>query len=457
METDTAARELNFAERIIDMSAELAAPVRVAYAPKLFWDLVTTPPQERTRRKAVEVGVVAGSDVWDGLVKRLLHTESKAGGRRDELADKILSGAGILALAYTGEIPASYAYLNVGRDLFMTVGRSWVSRHDQDADVSAGSLGKATTLIKNNLWVTASSSKAMNRDGLRRRAAMATAMSLTSGADYAIDYFENREKPPATEETTTRNSLLRKVFAGRIDKLVSTIDEKWPDVQPDHLTDLGKWLVIGGYALALAFPDHSTLPVVLTSAGGVFDGLDGSLDQTKRARTGAAPSDEGMLKDVETDKIVEIISFGALSLIARLWRGNQVAADNYAVATMTAVLPALIRAQAETRGLVVAEGGIGTRVGRAILGGVGLGFNKRQGASDIVSATVLANNLITAKERWAVIKDGDQAPHYKGKTDDPEFMRKARVRRKALLKLAAVGAVAGTGLLLIKPKQAQQA
>jgi hypothetical protein len=108
--------------------------------------------------------------------------------------------------------------------------------------------------------------------------------------------------------------------------------------------------------------------------GSLFDSIDGGLERQKHVERDAESAIEGMLNDTKTDKIEEIVTFGTLSYIARQ-RGNNFAANCYAFATMTTVLPSLFRAEAESRGLIVAESGIGTRVGRGILGGVGIAFN----------------------------------------------------------------------------------
>jgi hypothetical protein len=159
-----------------------------------------------------------------------------------------------------------------------------------------------------------------------------------------------------------------------------------------------------------------------------------------------------MLKDTRTDKFEELYTFGILSCIARR-RGNNFAANCYAVATMTTVLPSLFRAEAESQGFIVAEGGIGTRQGRGILGGVGIGLNKQQITSNIVSAAVAVNNIITTKDRREVVQYGSKASQFRGTVIDLDFLKAAKVRKEKLIPYAITGIAIGAALLVINPKK----
>lgn len=282
-------------------------------------------------------------------------------------------------------------------------------------------------------------------DRIRHGASIGTALSLTSAFDYLVSYTGIGQKTPE-EDVTTRNSAARRAASSPIDKLVTVIDEKMPFITPDHLTEAGKALVLGAAVLAVKRPDKPALPTAMYTIGSLLDTLDGALARKKGANEDGSTTVDGMLKDVRSDKIQEIITFGALSMIARR-RGNNVAADNYAAAAMSAVLPALSRAHAESNGFIVAEGGIGTRVGRGILGGVGMGFNKHRDTSDILSAVVATNNIITTDGRRQVAKRGEAASNYKGVNTSGKFMHEARIKRKALMPLAAAGLVVGVALL----------
>ncbi|HVX57679.1 MAG TPA: hypothetical protein VHA37_08170, partial [Candidatus Saccharimonadales bacterium] len=156
----------------------------------------------------------------------------------------------------------------------------------------------------------------------------------------------------------------------------------------------------------------------------------------------------GMLEDVEADLEQQIVTFAALSLIA-LRRRNKVAATNYALAAMTTPLSALMRADAEGQGYLVAEGGMGTRLGRGILGGVGMALNKNRDISDIVSAMVVAGNVNTVLERRDVVQNGQDSECCVGVNDDPTFKREAETRAETIVPYAKRGLVVGAGLLAL--------
>jgi phosphatidylglycerophosphate synthase len=262
----------------------------------------------------------------------------------------------------------------------------------------------------------------------------------------------NNETPP--EAATTRNSLGRRLIAKPVGKFVTYLADTFPELQPDDLTDWGEYMVIGADVLALKFPDHPIWPTVLFTIGSLFDSADGALDREIRSRDGSSPTIEGEINDAKADKLEEIFTFAALSLIARK-RGNNFASKFYALATMTSVMTAVYRADAESHGFIVAEGGVGTRQGRGILGGIGIAFNKQSNISELASATVAVSNLITSRQRLDVIKNGDKSPYYKGAIDNTSLMEAAKVRRMAILPHATGGILVGGALFLLKPKKSK--
>ncbi len=259
------------------------------------------------------------------------------------------------------------------------------------------------------------------------------------------------ENTSPQETASTRNSLLRRVFAEPIGRLVSSLDKNLPNVKADHITLLGLGLVAAADTAILIDPDKSVAPTVAYTVGSLLDGIDGSLERKKHTNNDLDSAIIGMQKDVIADKFEEIFTFSVLSYTSRK-RGNRFAADCYALATMTTVLPALARARAESHGLIVTEGGIGTRVGRAFLGGVGMALNKQRVVSAAISSGVAINNLNTTRTRWTVLKDGNEASCLKGSDNDKNFKQAAKTRENTLLPLAAVGLVVGTALLKVKPK-----
>ena len=184
-----------------------------------------------------------------------------------------------------------------------------------------------------------------------------------------------------------------------------------PNVKPDDITRFGKYLVLGANAAVNLWPDHSALPVVAYTVGGMADGVDGELADIKNKKDGIPTTIDGMMHDAKTDRLEEVITFANLSLLARR-HGNRYAASLYAVATMTAGWSSLMRAEYESRGLIGGEGGLGSHADRLIMGGVGLGFNERPAVSNVVSELVVATSLRTTKDRWDILRHGSAAPHY---------------------------------------------
>ena len=256
---------------------------------------------------------------------------------------------------------------------------------------------------------------------------------------------------PDPAEVNTKNSRLRQVFNPIIHGAVTWVHEQFPGVTPDDITHFGRNMIIGANAGAALFPDHAILAVPVYTAGGMADGGDGFLADTISEETGVPKPIEGMLHDNTADRIGEMVTFANLSLLARR-RGNKYAAGLYAVALMTSGWSAVARAQYEAHGLVGEEGGFGTHADRLIMGGVGLGLNKRPVVSNAVSALVVVSNLATTKDRLNILRHGPAASHYKSTNNDPAFKEAAKLRqRKVLLPMAAAGFIIGAALLVTTP------
>jgi phosphatidylglycerophosphate synthase len=342
-----------------------------------------------------------------------------------------------MTLAMNGEVAPAHFMLKRGREAGMQALRWWGARNDKD--LTSRPVNKQKTAVEMATLTAAQSPLAEHPDLIRWGASLGTALSLTGLLETGFDYMRDR-KPEQTD--TARNSAVREVSAGPLTKVAELIDRKAPGVTPSHITQWGKRLVEGAAALAVARPDHPTLPTAIYTVGSLFDTLDGSL-----ARAKDMDGTEGMVEDVQADLEQQIATLAALSVIARR-RDNRVAATNYAVATMMMPLSAYTRAQAETHGYIVAEGGMGTRVGRGILGGVGMALNRHRDASDIVSATLAAGTVNTVLERRDVVRYGLESEHCKGIKLDQEFMEDAEIRRQAIERYALLGLAVGSTLLM---------
>ncbi|MEK7594928.1 MAG: CDP-alcohol phosphatidyltransferase family protein [Patescibacteria group bacterium] len=429
----------------VGRAAANGMPVMRAVLGPVFADqLVETPPEDRTWKEAGKVAFVAATDKVDGFISGLIGPTA-LGASLDDLGDKLFVIPQYRALAANGEIPSLHYKLKIARDLAVTGMRGLAA--SKGKDVKARPLGKQKTVVDMLTLVAAHSPMAENEDILRAGLSISTALSIASFADYAMTFAKSDSPTKPTDNA--RNGAARKAFANPVDKLVGILDSKAPNVTPDHLTLMGELMVDSSVALAVAKPDKVFVTTALFTAGSLLDGVDGALARAKGQANGGTTI-KGMLKDVRADKRQEILTFFGLSLIARK-RGNNVAANNYAVAAMTTVLSALYRASAESQGYIVPEDGAGTRVMRAVLGGAGLALNKNQEASDIISGLVATGNINTSKERRHVAKYGQASPYCMGVKNDRKFMEHAKIRHEALVPLAALGILLGSVALKYNP------
>jgi CDP-diacylglycerol---glycerol-3-phosphate 3-phosphatidyltransferase len=69
---------------------------------------------------AIVFSLAAATDWWDGHLARAMKTTSKFGAFLDPLADKVLTGAALVAFAWKGYIPMWMVALVLARDVYMT-------------------------------------------------------------------------------------------------------------------------------------------------------------------------------------------------------------------------------------------------------------------------------------------------------------------------------------------------
>jgi phosphatidylglycerophosphate synthase len=398
-------------------------------------DLLTTDPKERTWLDAGVAAGVAITDKIDGAMSRAFGS-TKHGAFIDRLADVSFSEGGRLSLAKNGEMSPIHPVIGLSREVIVHVLRQ--SAAASDRKIAVGNRGRQKTTA-NMLMVVAARSPLSRRTNLiESMASFGSALSFMSGIGYAQEFFSRQVKPaPEAKQTSSaRNGGFRKALSSPNDRMAEFIT-------PDHLTRLGEALVEASVLVGIRNPQRGVaLAIGPYTLGGLIDGWDGNL-----ARLKGSNSLEGMLKDVRADKRQEIITAAGNSLLASR-RDNGVAASHYAVATMTAALPAFFRAAAEANGHIVSEDASGSRAVRGIEGGVGLGLNGQSGVSSTVSALMVTGNIITAAQRADVMLRGNRSPHYRGANDDLEFRNQAAARRDSLIPFIKAGAALGAGLLI---------
>ncbi|MFI5271254.1 MAG: CDP-alcohol phosphatidyltransferase family protein [Candidatus Saccharimonadales bacterium] len=423
---------------VLSKAATTMSVARLGFGAWQAYDLLHTPPEERTVGDALLTAGVASTDKGDGKASDHFGS-TKHGPLWDQLADISFSVGGEVALGLNGEISPIHPILSVAREAVVHSMRIAANTSGQEP-ISVGSRGKQKTAMKMLMMTTARSPVSQNGDVLESMASFGTALSLISGADYAQTFFAGRKRNEVTD--TVRNGGFRKASASPNQRIVEWIHKNKPGIMPDHLTIAGEALVELSIITALARPKWGVaLAIGPYTLGGLIDGIDGGLSRVK-----GISSLKGMLKDVRADKRQEIATSIVNSRLASR-NGNHVAASQYGVASMTAALPAYFRAAAEAKGHIVSEDASGSRVIRGIEGGVGIGLNGNEGVSNVVSALLVTGNVLTSAQRADVVMRGADSPHYRGANGDPELMRQAAARRDALLPIAIGGFAIGSALL----------
>lgn len=423
---------------------------RLGYGVYQTASLLMTPPEQRTWEDAGQTAGAASTDKADGVWSRRFGS-TKLGPLLDRAADVTFSVGGEVALAINGEISPIHPILSIGREALVHTWRQSAIA-DGRPDIPVGNRGRQKTTAKMAMLTIARSPLSRYPDVLESMASVGSALSLMSGGQYGQQYYKGRQGTLAGADdlsSTSRNGAFRRASASPNERIARWLDEKAPWVMPDHLTRAGESLVIASAIATYLKPEWGVvLAVGPYTGGGLVDGVDGNL-----ARFKGISSLAGMLKDVRADKRQEIVTATVNSLLASK-RGNKVAASQYAVAAMTASLPALLRATAEARGHLVSEDASGSRVVRGIEGGVGLGLNNQPGVGNVVSALMFVGNILTTAQRADVALRGSASPHYRGVNHNPQERAYAAARRDALLPMAVGGLVVGS-VLLVREHRAQ--
>lgn len=115
--------------------------LRLLLAPVFLWLYVSGD----TRRALVVFAVAAATDLLDGLAARLLDQRSRLGAMLDPIADKLLSGCALLALAAQGRLPYWLAALDLTRDAAQFAGALYLRRRHQELPVAPTRIGKYAT------------------------------------------------------------------------------------------------------------------------------------------------------------------------------------------------------------------------------------------------------------------------------------------------------------------------
>jgi phosphatidylglycerophosphate synthase len=279
------------------------------------------------------------------------------------------------------------------------------------------------------------------------------------------------------EPVGPRNLRIRELAAPLVDTSVAWLHEQFPWLTPNEVTVLGTLgTAVGAY---LAQKDHETSPerfswrgfiVLVGSACGDF--LDGALARLiKKEASEVVYSEPGVTvtiapitsdpeqpeKEVNAGAVIDAVGDRLGELVMALSRANS-AHDRgdlvgeilaYLVA-ITNAFPSFLRAQVETQGRIVPEGGrdalgfVGTRVGRFLTSTVATVLPKVGPipVQPILDATTSLANLKTTRDRLHILT---QTPASEVLPLSPAEKATARIRGKALLAVVAL-AFAGAAL-----------
>jgi phosphatidylglycerophosphate synthase len=261
---------------------------------------------------------------------------------------------------------------------------------------------------------------------------------------------------------SSRNSRAREVTRGAINLTVRFLHKTAPWLTPNEIT-IGGMVGVAGVAkyadsishvkIEDSFFQRLTAAVVYTGLC-LSDGLDGALERHLQSldpkRKG---SSFGANLDAGSDRAQELVL--ALSRASSADNRNDRFGKALALgAAVTNTLPSLVRAYGESKGVIFEENGsnwlqfFGTRLGRAIVGGVSSLAPEYKGIpiQKAADALTIVSNVSTTVSRWRRIR-----AHNSESVLSEEDKSSASTRFKMLAAIEG-SAIAGASWFLRKPK-----
>jgi cardiolipin synthase (CMP-forming) len=145
-------------------------------------------PSESYRVGAIAIFLAAAcTDGLDGFVARQFHQESRLGSILDPIADKGLIAAALVVLAvshWPQSFPFWFPCAVIGRDLFLAIGFTTLSRLIHRVDIHPSLIGKLATVFQltSIAWVLL-----LIPRFLLALVIIATGLTLISGTGYVLD------------------------------------------------------------------------------------------------------------------------------------------------------------------------------------------------------------------------------------------------------------------------------
>ncbi len=186
------------------------------------------------------------------------------------------------------------------------------------------------------------------------------------------------QSPDANSVSQTRNSKFREMTKLPIDISTKFFHRKFPSITPNQITTAGVIGVGIGGALAAAEDRKRNntgraIALGILGAASILDAFDGSLARVIEAEDPTKKNPDGQLIDTAADRIQET-TLAIFRVISAQKRGDNLGEVLALLSGISNGAPSLLRAIAESRGIVVPEGGgsiigfFGTRLGRTISG-----------------------------------------------------------------------------------------
>lgn len=235
-----------------------------------------------------------------------------------------------------------------------------------------------------------------------------------------------------------RNSSARVATAGFFGRIAGFIDEHFPGVTPDHITDAGA--AVASFAMweaSRAETRKAQIGWTLVGSVGLFaDAVDGPLARLRQEKHGIPLSHNGGNRDFLADRGVNTVAPLLMALRAKREGRTTVYGVNL-LAALTATWPSFARARAEKYGVIVNESALGSHLPRSILGQVGLGI---QELAPITGLYMSVANVTTAAQRIHATRPN--SPHAAGQAS-------ADVREKAASRHNLAKKVIGATTLIV--------
>ena len=246
---------------------------------------------------------------------------------------------------------------------------------------------------------------------------------------------------PEVAMAETNNSRLRALFKNPVESVAIRLTESYPGLTASHITAAGTLACLGAAVTAAQAPRTARAVSWMHLAGSLSDALDGPVARAEAARTGGQTTSAGAMFDTLNDRIQEQGAAMSQADIA-FGRGDRLGGLLLLAFGATSALPSLARSHAEAKGIVVAEGLLGSRHTRVTLNCLGYFWNKHPNRVRLLALTGTALNVYNAGTRVSALQPGSR--HNKGRLDEQKQI--AARKRRTMLSVLGAGFAVGSAV-----------